>query len=198
MSHAHELDKPLVTIAEFDRFLDAQRDDVLCELVAGQIVAMTNPTVAHAMITGNIGAPLNLAMRGRPCRVFQGDVRVQSSDDASGLYKPRPDIMVQCGPVDQTRNYVTDPLVIVEVLSPNTMDSDRGAKLRFYKTMLPTLRHIVLVYQDQMRVEHYRRGEDGWALETLTQAEDALTLEAIGQEILINSIYDSVDLPNRS
>ncbi|MDQ2805094.1 MAG: Uma2 family endonuclease [Pseudomonadota bacterium] len=46
------------------------------------------------------------------------------------------------------------PLVVV--LSPSTIDTDRGEKLRFYKA-LPTLRHIALVYQDQMHVEHYRR-----------------------------------------
>jgi len=47
MSEAVRAD-PLVTIAEFDVFLDAQQDDALWELIAGRIVAMTNPTEAHA------------------------------------------------------------------------------------------------------------------------------------------------------
>jgi Uma2 family endonuclease len=51
---------PLVTIAEFDAFLNAQQDDSLWELVAGQVVAMTDPTEDHEQIASNIGAPLKL------------------------------------------------------------------------------------------------------------------------------------------
>ena len=75
---------------------------------------------------------------------------------ASGIDKTRPDIVVRCGPADSTRTFITDPLIVVEVLSPSAIDVDRGAKLDFYKA-IPTMMHIALVYQDQMRVEHYRR-----------------------------------------
>ncbi len=65
-----------------------------------------------------------------------------------------PDIMVRCGP-RRDRNFAMDPTVVVEVLLRSTMVRDRGAKFDFYRS-LPTLQHIALVYQDQMRVEHYR------------------------------------------
>lgn len=140
--------EPAVTIAEFDAFLEAQQDDSLWELVAGRIVAMTNPTETHEQIAANIGAPLKLAMDTKGCRAFQGGIRVQRSDRSDGLDKPRPDVVVRCGPF-HGRTYITDPLVVVEVLSPSAIDTDRGEKLRFYKR-LPTLQHIALVYQDQM------------------------------------------------
>jgi Uma2 family endonuclease len=192
VSHALADDPTPVTIAKFDAFLETQRDDSLWELVAGRIVAMTNPTIAHAMIVRSIATPLSVAIRA-PCRVFQGDVRVQRSENARGIYKPRPDVMVQCGPVDQQRNYVTDPLVIIEVLSPGTIDDDRGDKLRFYKGV-PTLRHIALIYQDQMRVEHYRRDETGWDMRTLTTPDDALVFEAVAFAIGLKLIYEGVTL----
>jgi Uma2 family endonuclease len=129
MSQARQSD-PLVTIAQFDAFLEAQRDDALWELVAGQIVAMTNPTEEHEQIVANIGAPLKLAMDAKGCRAHLGGMRVQRSDDTSAYDKPRPDIVVRCG-LSGRRNLITDPLVIVEVLSPTTMDIDRGGKLRF-------------------------------------------------------------------
>ncbi len=66
------------------------------------------------------------------------------------------------------------------------MDVDRGEKLRFYKA-LPTLRHIALVYQDQMRVEHYRKTDLGWELETLTHAEDVLLLDALAFTIALET-----------
>jgi len=153
---------------------------------------MTNPSQRHEQIAGNIGAPLKLELRARGCRVHQGGIRVQSSDDQRGANKPRPDVLVQCGPVHDERNYVTDPLIIVGVLSPSTMDRDRGPKLRFYQTRLPTLRHIALVYQDQMRVEHYRCTEAGWGIEVLTAPGDLLAFEAVGFESDLASVYEGV------
>jgi Uma2 family endonuclease len=179
-----------LSIAEFDRFVDAQRDESDWELVEGDVVMMTNPTENHEQIAGNIGAPLKLAMDAAGCRSTQGGMRVQRDDDGRGRDKPKPDIVVRCGP-RQNRTFVTDPLVIVEVLSPSTMDRDRGPKLSFYKS-LPTLRHIVLVYQDQMRVEHYRREAEGWVCDVLTAPEHALRLEAVDFSIGLDRVYFDV------
>lgn len=192
MSHAIDLERPRVTILEFDGFLETQRDDSLWELVEGAILAMTNPSEDHEQIAGNIGAPLKLAMRDRGCRVHQGGLRVQSSDDQRDTNKPRPDVLVRCGPVHGARNYVTDPLVVIEVLSPSTMDRDRGPKLRFYQSRLPTLRHIALVYQDQMRIEQYRRTERGWDIEVSTAPDELLAFEAVGFEIALAAVYEGV------
>ncbi|HYZ20741.1 MAG TPA: Uma2 family endonuclease [Rhodopila sp.] len=189
MSHA-VADPPPTTIAEFDAFLDAQADEALWELVAGRIVMMTNPSENHEQIAGNIGAPLKLAMDQRGCRAYQGGMRVQRSDDSRDIHKPRPDVLVRCGPTSN-RHYVTDPCVIVEVLSPSTMDGNRGDKLHFYKS-LPTLRHIVLAYQDDVRVEHYRRSDTGWDIETLTRPTVVLVLEAVGFTISLDTIYFGV------
>jgi hypothetical protein len=75
------------------------------------------------------------------------------------------------------------------------MDLDRGEKLRFYKAQ-PTMRHIVLVYQDQMRAEHYRRTDEGWPLEVLTNPDDLLHFEAIRFSIRLEQVYFRVELDN--
>jgi hypothetical protein len=82
MSEACLTDPP-VTVAEFDMFLDAQRDDARWELVAGRICAMTNPTEDQEQIAGNIGAPPKLAMDTIGCRPYQGgmgDRRFETSE----------------------------------------------------------------------------------------------------------------------
>jgi Uma2 family endonuclease len=193
MSHAIDLPPP-VTVAEFDRLLDTQRGDTRYELIGGEIVAMTNPTIAHEDIVGNIGRPLGTLMRARNCRVSQGGIHVQSREDGQGSNKPRPDLMAYCGPVDPRRNFVTNPLVIVEVLSPSNMDADRGLKLRFYKTALAMLQHIALVYQDQARVEHFRRTDAGWSTDALVTMDAVLRFDAIGFEIALSEIYAGVEL----
>ncbi|MFM9939418.1 MAG: Uma2 family endonuclease [Hyphomicrobiaceae bacterium] len=181
-----------VTIDVFDAFIEAQADTQQFELVEGVIVMMTNPTETHEQIAGNIGAPLKIAMDARGCRSYQGGIRVQRSDDPRDTDKTRPDVVVRCGK-SSSRNFITDPLVVVEVLSPSTIDVDRGPKLDFYKS-LPTLRHIALIYQDQMRVEHYRRTEQGFELDVLKDPTQELHFEAIEFRIALTRIYFGADL----
>jgi Uma2 family endonuclease len=188
------LTEPPVTIAAFDAFLDSQQDGSLWELVAGRIVAMTNPSEVHEKIASNIGAPLAMAMNPKGCHVYHGGIGVQRSDLPTGSNRTRPDVVVRCGRVGM-RNFITDALVVVEVLSPSTIDVDRGDKLQFYKS-LSMLRHIALVYQDQTRVEHYRKTDIGWELETLTHADDVLLLDALAFTITLDRIYFGVEPTN--
>jgi Uma2 family endonuclease len=83
--------------------------------------------------------------------------------------------------------------VIIEVLSPSTIDTDRGPKLDFYKSP-PTVRHIALIYQDQMRVEHYRRGEQGFELDVLKRPEEVLHFEAVAFRIDLARVYFGIPL----
>lgn len=181
-----------VTIADFDAFVETQADTAAFELIEGAIVMMANPTETHEQITGNIGAPLKLAMDARNCRTYQGGMRVQRSHDTRGTDKTKPDVVVRCGP-GSSKTYIIDPLVVVEVLSPSTIDHDRGAKLDFYKS-LPTVRHIALVYQDQMRVEHYRLSDTGFELEVLKSPGETLHFEAVDFSIEMSRVYFGTDV----
>ena len=192
MSEALLLDDPPVTIAAFDAFLEGQADSRPWELVAGRIVGMTNPNQVHEQIVSNIGVPLKRAADGRGCFTFFGGMRIQRSDNPGAVDKPRPDLLVRCGKL-QRQNFVTDPLVVVEVLSPSTMDFDRGDKLRFYKR-LPTLTQIVLVYQDQMRVEQYQRVDTGWEPEALMRPAAILVFPAFGCGLPLSEAYQGVEL----
>jgi Uma2 family endonuclease len=186
MAHpAEELRR--MTIAEFDAFTDGLLDDREFELVNGELAMMVNSTETHEQIAGNIGAPLKLAMDRRGCRTYQGGMRVQRDHDSTARDKYLPDLLVRCG-ARENRTYVTDPIVIVEVLSPSTIDHDRGTKLPFYKD-LPSVAHIVSAYSDQMRVEHYSRTQDGWRLDVLTRPEQSLALDAVEFAIDLSQIY---------
>jgi Uma2 family endonuclease len=114
-------------------------------------------------------------------------MRVQADDNSKAFNKFKPDVVVRCGP-PVTPAYITDPVVVVEVLSPSTMDNDRVPKLRFYKA-LPTVQHIVLVYYDQMCGEHYWRMEDGWRFEAVTAPEQTLALEAVDFRMELAQVY---------
>jgi Uma2 family endonuclease len=159
------------------------------ELVDGEIVMMTNPNQNHEQIASNIGWALKGAMDPRGCRTYQGGMRVQISDSMDGTDKTKPDVVVRCGPtMDGRKNYITDPLVIVEVLSPSTMDVDRGAKLDFYK-LVPTVMHIAIVYQDQMRIEAWQRTPTGWERSVLTKSDESLAFQAVEFRMPVSQVY---------
>lgn len=189
MSQALQIE-PGMTVEEFDAFLDAQGGEGRWELVDGCIVAMSNPSERHERIASNLGARLTLAMDTSGCHTYQGGMGVQLSDDRTNDNRSRPDVVVRCGAVSD-RNFITDPVVIAEVLSPSTMDYDRGQKLVFYKQM-PTLRHVALIYQDRMCIEHFRRDDTGWTWEILTRPDDQLTFDAVEFSIALERVYFAI------
>ncbi len=179
-----------MTLAEFDSFLSNRPEHEHWELIGGAAEMMTNPLLNHGLIVGNIFAPLKTHLSGGDCRAFAGGLRVQRSNDAGESFAAIPDIVVQCGP-RPNRAYTLNAVAVVEVLSRSTMHRDRGAKFDFYRS-LPTLHHIVFAYQSQMRVEHYRRTNRGWVLSESTRSTDRLTLDAIGFDIDLGTVYDDV------
>ena len=149
------------TRAEYAAF--ERSSNVRHEYLDGVIYAMAGGTPEHAAIAMNVGTLLNVALRNRPCRVYSSDLRVRVL--ATGL-ETYPDVSVVCGaeerhPADDLA--VTNPIVVVEVLSPSTEAYDRGEKLRHYRE-IPALREVVLVDHRQKLLEvHRREGDDTWA-----------------------------------
>ena len=83
--------------------------------------------------------------------------------------------------------------MVVEVLSPSTEDYDRGKKGTFYR-LLPSLQEFLLVGQEPVFVEHYRRLPDGTWQIILHQEMDALVdLRSIGVALPVASIYEDLD-----
>lgn len=181
-----------VTLADYKRFVASRPDDERWELIGGAVEMMTNPLLNHGLIIGNIFAPLKLKLAGGDCRAFAGGLRVQRSDEASETFATLPDIVVQCGP-RPNRTFTTNAVAVVEALSRSTMFHDRGAKFDFYRS-LPSLRDIVFVYQSQMRVEHYRRTDDGWILSELVRPAERLAFDVGDVAIDLAAVYEDVNL----
>lgn len=166
--------------------------DYKSEYYAGQIYALAGGTADHSLIAGNCIHVLNEQLETEPCRVFASDMRLLVQP--SGLYT-YPDAMVICGDikfVERRNDTVTNPIVIVEVLSESTREYDRGTKFDFYK-QLPGLSEIVLVESEYARVECYRRGqEDQWLLETHDALDATARLESLACDLPLHRIYHKV------
>lgn len=92
-----------------------------------------------------------------PCTVYPDGMAVQV--DGSTVYEP--DALVRCGnPLPGDALKVTDPLIVVEVLSPSTRARDAGAKLEDY-FRLPSVRHYLILKTENRTVIHHERDGSG-------------------------------------
>jgi len=131
------------------------------EFFDGEIYAMAGGTPEHAAICTNVSTALNVQLRGRGCRVHSSDLLIRILETGLATY---PDVTVVCARAEldpANRNAITNPVVLVEVLSPGTVDYDRGEKLAQYKR-IPSLREGVLVAHDESLLEVWRREQDAW------------------------------------
>lgn len=167
-----------------DEYLTHERtSDVRHEYVDGEVFAMVGSSLRHNEIAGNIFATLRLSARDRGCRAYMSDAKVRV-ELANAYYYP--DVVVTCDPPANDRYVINAPSLIVEVLSDSTESIDRRSKRPHYQS-IPSLRELVLVAQDERRVEVYRRTADGWLHETITSG--AVMLEALGITLPLDDIY---------
>ncbi len=162
----------------------------------GEIVSMAGASFEHNLIAGNIFNGLSNRLNDKPCYVIQSDLRLWIAQSERCTY---PDIMVICGePVffKNRRDIITNPQIIIEVLSASTEKLDRGDKFRAY-WQLDSLKEYALVDQYQMRVEYFRRVDEKiWELRIYTKADERLTLPALEVELPLSEIYRSVTFEN--
>lgn len=130
----------------------------------GEVFAMAGALPDHNTITANVLAELRALTRRGPCRVFASDQKLYVPLRKGFVYA---DASVACGPLDfydDTRDVITNPTVIVEVLSESTEAFDRGEKAMGYRG-IPTLRDLLFVSQTERYVEHLaRQGDGSWSL----------------------------------
>jgi Uma2 family endonuclease len=173
------------TIQEYLR-LEAY-SNVRHEYVHGQIYAMAGGTPEHGTYAANVISALGAQLRGRPCRVQTSDVRIRVPATGIDTY---PDVSVVCGSAERDAedpDAITNPVVLVEVLSPSTEEYDRGEKFEHYKR-LPALREVVFVAHDERRIEVQRRRGSLWERVTVREGE-TVRLEAIGCELAVDEVY---------
>ncbi|WP_295882695.1 Uma2 family endonuclease [uncultured Thiohalocapsa sp.] len=180
----------------FDHWLAAEREATATrtEFVDGEVFAMTGGSEAHNTISVNISAELRAQFKRRPCYVYAGDMKVRADAANVGAY---PDIVAVCGERtyhDQRRDIITNPTLIIEILSDSTEAYDRGDKFSHYRT-LPSLQTYLLVSQHRVAAELYVRQADGrWLLSTYDHLADSVPLKSVEASLELAEVYDKVEL----
>jgi Uma2 family endonuclease len=178
-----------------EEYLEIERKaEFKSEYFNGEMFAMAGAKQAHNLIVTNLIAGLHQQFRTRPCQVYATDMRVRVR--ATGLYT-YPDIIAVCGEprfLDEQRDTLLNPGLIVEVLSPSTEAYDRGRKFEHYKS-LESIREYLLVAADRIHADLYTRQADGrWMLTSADKLDDSLTLESVDAGLLLADLYEKVEL----
>lgn len=178
--------RPRYTFAEYLEIEDISRE-VKHEYVEGEIFAMAGGSVEHSALATALVGLLFAHLRGGPCRPHGSDLRISISAADVATYA---DVAVVCDPVardPQSPTHVTNPRIVVEVLSPTTERYDREQK-RLYYQQLESLREYVLIAQDRRRVEVWCREDDEW-IHTVHDAASKAPLPSIGYELDVDELY---------
>lgn len=162
------------------------------EYLNGQIVAMSGASFAHNFLTMNVANQLYNQLIGGECQVAASDMRVKATQTGSYFY---PDVVI-CGEPraeDDTFDTLLNPTLIVEILSPSTETYDKGEKFEHYQ-QITSLKDYILISQDKVYVEHYRRQENEWLQTEFSELEDVLLLCSVGCELRLPDVYRRVEV----
>ncbi|PAX51137.1 Uma2 family endonuclease [Brunnivagina elsteri] len=180
-----------VNLLTVEEYLKAEEySEIRHEYVDGEIFAMAGASEEHNLIAGNIFTLIRPHIRGTSCRVFVSDMKVKLKVQKADIFY-YPDLLVTCDPNDGERYFKTSPNLIVEVLSNSTKTIDKREKRLNYQS-IESLQEYVLVSQDEIKVEVYRKDAQGnWSLEILSK-DDNLELKSVGLTLTMADIYEDV------
>ena len=182
------------TLVTPEQYLEIERRaEYKSEYYAGETFAMAGAGWNHNRIVANAIVQFSLALRSRPCHVTPSDMRVRVS--TTGLFT-YPDVVVVCGEpefLDERRDTLLNPTLIVEVLSPTTEAYDRGRKFEHYRS-IDSLSEYLLVTSDRVHVDLYTRQPGGqWLLTSASTLEEQIELKSAGCRLAISDLYEKLE-----
>ena len=176
-----------------EEYLEFERkSDVRHQLIDGEIFEMAGAVKRHNQISSNIIRLLGNQLLERDCNVYASDMRVKIADAGNYTY---PDIVAVCGEEiyeDETEDTLTNPSLIIGVLSKSTEAYDRGGKFEFYQN-IESFQEFVLISQEPFRVEQYvRKDQNVWTYFEFRNAEDVVKSNSINCELTLQDIYHKI------
>lgn len=164
------------------------------EYYRGRVYQMSGGSPEHSAIAANTIGALIVAFKGKSCQVYTGDVLLRVQTRSHYAYA---DVTVVCGRPEyeqiRANRMLTNPALLVEVLSPSTENYDRGTKFQLYKA-LTTFQDYLLIDSRQIYVQHYRKLDaNTWQEKTYSQLEQIIPLENLGISLILEDIYRMVE-----
>jgi Uma2 family endonuclease len=175
-----------------EEYLELEKtSEIRHEYVYGKLIPMAGESKLANRIAGNCYAFFLEALQEEVFEMYIHDVRLMVD---SKLYR-YPDLVVVPVTDDSDPYATTQPILIIEVLSPSTENIDRGEKLRQY-SRLPSLQYYLLISQEEPLVEMYSRLDGRWVLDFFTDLEEIISLPVLQTDLPLKVIYQKVKFSN--
>ncbi|TSA42189.1 MAG: Uma2 family endonuclease [Methylococcaceae bacterium] len=179
---------PVPYISEADYLAMEKNSQERHEYIDGSIFAITGASRAHNQISINLVSLFHTQVKGTPCRVYMSDIKLKIANRKTYYY---PDVMLGCSDRETDDYALSQPCLIIEVLSPGTASTDKREKLLAYQS-IPSVREYCLVAQDKYSVKKYTRNQQQeWYLDYYSQ-QDSVPFGCLDCEILVLDIYEGV------
>jgi Uma2 family endonuclease len=172
------------TVEEFEAWHARQPER--WEFIRGEPRLMAPATVSHTIVKTNVGAELRSALAERGCTVMIDGAQILT-DEISAI----PDVVVTCSPIDHSTPVIAEPVIIVEVMSPSSEENDTGLRWLAYRN-IPSLKHYLVLSQDQRLVHVHSRAGDIWRERFLSAG--ALELDDPPVRLELDALYAATDL----
>lgn len=163
----------------------------------GLIYALAGGSLEHALLIGNIYSELrnSLKQKKSDCKPIANDAKLHIEKGNKYVY---PDTMVICGEIEKSKknkDAVTNPILIVEVLSKSISEYDRGDKFHFYR-QIPSLQEYILIEQNRYVVEiFYKKAKnDLWRISRYEGLEEDIKIQSLNIVVSMKELYFDVDL----
>jgi Uma2 family endonuclease len=170
-----------------------ETSEIKHEYYRGDIYAMAGASSNHNLIVSNLIRSLGNQFRNRPCLVYPSDMRVQVDENNHYTY---PDVIIVCDKptfLDDKKNTLINPTVIIEVLSESTELYDRGKKFQAYR-LIPSLQNYILVASESKLIEVFTRNTNGqWVIFDL-DSEGKIKISYLDCELSLDEVYEKVEL----
>jgi Uma2 family endonuclease len=162
------------------------------EYLNGEIIAMAGASTNHQRIAKDTLIYLENELVDTACEAFIGDMKVQVKEGEDYTY---PDVLVVCGGLNYLANHddaITNPCLIVEILSKSTQRYDKSSKFERYK-QIATLQDYLLVAQTKVAVTYFHKEADGtWQASSYYDLNQAVLLKSIQLSLPLSAIYRRV------
>jgi Uma2 family endonuclease len=187
-----------VTVEEYLR-IDRQENrekNGKYEFFNEKLIYMAGGTLKHGAIMNNAGYALGHGVRiTKSVNSVFSDTKIKSHLDYKNYVYP--DGAVSDGRPeyeDEKKDILTNPLLIVEVLSDSTEIFDRGEKFKSYRN-IPSFKEYILISQDKRCVEQFYKDDNGqWQFGDVL-SRGILKLKSMDSSLSIDDIYFNVDVP---
>ena len=188
-------EKPLSAAPKYksqEDYITAERQNASrSEFLNGRVVPRTGSNRWHNLIVSNIAVAVGSRVHGGKNELYVANMRVRVKNN----FICYPDVVIVTAEpafADQAADLLLNPTVVVEIVSSGTNSTDKTQKLENFLAM-ESIREVVLVKEDEMRIEHYaKQNPKQWIYKIYNARDDVLSLDSVGCKVSLSEVYSQI------